>query len=110
MAACEIVVIVPVKSISLDKESLELIEGDGASLTATIGPDDATDKRITWKSSDESIATVTSTGTVVAVKAGTVTITATTENGGLTAECNLTVIKRVVSGGIEDTEDDNWGM
>ena len=109
-AACEIVVIVPVNSISLDKESLELIEGDGASLTATIGPDDATDKRITWKSSDESIATVTSTGTVVAVKAGTVTITATTEDGGLTAECNLTVIKRVVSGGIEDTEDDNWGM
>ena len=109
-AACEIVVIVPVNSISLDKESLELIEGDGASLTATIGPDDATDKRITWKSSDDSIAIVSSSGAVVAVKAGTVTITATTEDGGLTAECNLTVIKRVVSGGIEDTEDDNWGM
>lgn len=109
-AACEIVVIVPVNSISLDKESLELIEGDGASLTATIGPDDATDKLITWKSSDDSIAIVSSSGSVVAVKAGTVTITATTEDGGLTAECNLTVIKRVVSGGIEDTEDDNWGM
>ena len=109
-AACEIVVIVPVNSISLDKESLELIEGDGASLTATIGPDDATDKRITWKSSDDSIAIVSSSGAVVAVKAGTVTITATTEDGGLTAECNLTVIKRVVSGGIEDTEDDNWGI
>ena len=109
-AACEIVVIVPVNSISLDKESLELIEGDGASLTATIGPDDATDKRITWKSSDDSIAIVSSAGAVVAVKAGTVTITATTKDGGLTAECNLTVIKRVVSGGIEDTEDDNWGM
>ena len=109
-AACEIVVIVPVNSISLDKESLELIEGDGASLTATIVPDDATDKRITWKSSDDSIAIVSSSGAVVAVKAGTVTITATTEDGGLTAECNLTVIKRVVSGGIEDTEDDNWGM
>ena len=109
-AACEIVVIVPVNSISLDKESLELIEGDGASLTATIGPDDATDKRIIWKSSDDSIAIVSSSGAVVAVKAGTVTITATTNDGGFTAECNLTVIKRVVSGGIEDTEDDNWGM
>ena len=109
-AACEIVVIVPVNSISLDKESLELIEGDGASLTATIGPDDATDKRIIWKSSDDSIAIVSSSGAVVAVKAGTVTITATTNDGGFTAECNLTVIKRVVSGGIEDTKDDNWGM
>ena len=109
-AACEIVVIVPVKSISLDKESMELIEGDSANLTATIGPDDATDKRITWKSSDKSIATVSSAGSVVAVRSGTVTITATTNDGGLTAECNLTVIKRVVSGGIEDTEDDNWGI
>ena len=109
-AACEIVVIVPVKSISLDKESMELIEGDSANLTATIGPDDATDKRITWTSSDKSIATVSSAGSVVAVRSGTVTITATTNDGGLTAECNLTVIKRVVSGGIEDTEDDNWGI
>ena len=109
-AACEIVVIVPVKSISLDKESMELIEGDSANLTATIGPDDATDKRITWNSSDKSIATVSSEGSVVAVRSGTVTITATTNDGGLTAECNLTVIKRAVSGGIEDTEDDNWGM
>ena len=47
---------------------------------------------------------------MVAVRSGTVTITATTNDGGLTAECNLTVIKRAVSGGIEDTEDDNWGM
>ena len=109
-AACEIVVIVPVKSISLDKESMELIEGDSANLTATVGPDDATDKRITWKSSDKSIATVSSVGSVVAVRSGTVTITATTNDGGLIAECNLTVIKRAVSGGIEDTEDDNWGM
>ena len=56
-------------------------EGESQKLTATITPDNATDKNITWKSSDESIATVSTTGEVTAKKQGTVDITATSSNG-----------------------------
>lgn len=63
-------------------ESINSIEvGESQKLTATITPNDATDKNITWKSSDESIATVSTTGEVVAKKYGTVDITATSSNG-----------------------------
>ena len=55
--------------------------GDNEKLTAIITPSNATDKNITWKSSDESIATIDSTGEVIAKKSGTVDITATTSNG-----------------------------
>ena len=56
-------------------------EGESKKLTATITPNDATDKNIAWKSSDESIATVSTTGEVVSKKYGTVDITATSSNG-----------------------------
>ncbi len=58
----------------------EMEIGDTRFLYATITPNDTTDKSITWKSSDESIATVSSTGKVIAKKEGTVTITANTSN------------------------------
>ena len=60
-------------------ESLEV--GEGKVLTATIEPSNVTDKSITWKSSDESIAIVTSSGQVIAKESGNVEITATTSNG-----------------------------
>lgn len=109
-ATCEVTVIVPVTGVSLDRTSAEIIKGDSMTLTATVAPSNAKNKNVIWSSSDPSVATVSQSGVITAVKAGTVTITAITEDGGLTVECNLTVIKRVVSGGIEDTEDDNWGM
>ncbi|MDO5783828.1 MAG: leucine-rich repeat protein [Eubacteriales bacterium] len=83
---------VPVTSISLNKSTLSLNEGDTADLTVTIAPQDATNKTVTWTSSDNSVATV-SDGKVTAVAAGTATITATTSNG-LTATCNVTVKKK----------------
>jgi LPXTG-motif cell wall-anchored protein len=55
--------------------------GKSKILTATITPDNATDKSITWKSSDESVATVSTTGEVVAKKSGIVDITASSSNG-----------------------------
>lgn len=60
-------------------ESLEI--GQSKTLTATITPSNATDKNITWKSSDESIATVSSAGEIIAKSAGIVNITVTSSNG-----------------------------
>jgi len=88
-AICNVTVkIVAVYSISLGKSSLEIAEGASDTLTATIKPTDATDKTITWTSSDESVATV-SDGVVKAVKEGTAIITA--KAGEKSATCNVLV-------------------
>ena len=91
-ATCKIVVTkkyVSVTGIDLDKTKAEMAEGETLKLTATISPDDATDKTITWTSSNESVATVKN-GTVTAVKEGKVIITA--KAGEMTATCEITVI------------------
>lgn len=84
---------IPVTEISLDKDKLEMTEGDTETLTATVKPDDATDKTVTWSSSDENIATVVD-GKVTAVKEGTVTIAA--KAGDKTATCAVVVNKKVL--------------
>ena len=92
-ATCQVTVnarVYNVESVSLDKTSITLTEGDSETLTATVYPDNATNKNVSWKSSDESVATV-SNGVVTAIKAGTATITVTTENGSKTATCQVTV-------------------
>lgn len=81
---------VSVTGVSLDQTSLSIIEGKTGTLTATVAPSDATDKSLTWTSSNESIATV-SNGVVTAVKEGTATITVTTTDGSYTASCAVTV-------------------
>ena len=80
-----------VTSVSLDKTSLELTEGETAQLTATVKPDNATNKNVTWSSSAPNVATVDSSGKVTAVAPGTATITVTTADGGFTATCAVTV-------------------
>jgi uncharacterized protein YjdB len=81
---------IPVISVSLDKDTLTLEEGAYDQLTATIEPRGATNKNVSWKSSNTSVATV-SNGKVTALKAGTTTITVTTEDGNKTATCAVTV-------------------
>ena len=78
----------PVTGISLDKETISITEGETETLTATITPSNATDKTVTWTTSDSAIATVDG-GVVTAVKAGTATITATA--GAYSANCVVTV-------------------
>ena len=82
---------VSVTSVTLDKTSLTLDVGGSSTLTATVKPDDATNKAVTWSSSNENVATVNN-GVVTAVGAGTATITAAASDGsGKTATCEVTV-------------------
>ncbi|MCR5203473.1 MAG: Ig domain-containing protein, partial [Lachnospiraceae bacterium] len=83
------------RSVSLDKTSLALIEGGTATLKATVQPSNASDKSISWTSSNTSVALV-SGGEVIAVGEGTATITATTSNGKK-ATCSVTVSKATVA-------------
>ena len=89
---------VAVKSVTLDQTTLTKAVGDDAvTLTATVDPSDASDKTVTWKSSDASIAAVDANGKVTFEAAGTATITATATNGtddtadDKTATCEVTV-------------------
>ena len=88
---------VSVTGVSLNKTSLSLVEGGSESLTATVSPDNATNKAVSWKSSDTGVATVDGSGKVTAVKAGSTTITVTTTDGGKTATCSVTVTSKTVS-------------
>ena len=67
---------IPVESVTLDEEALELTEGNTATLTATVAPEDATDKTVTWRSDNMDVATVDENGLVTAVAEGTANITA----------------------------------
>jgi hypothetical protein len=82
---------VAVTGISLNKNEISLSVGTAETLTAVILPSDATNKNVTWSSSNTSVAVVTQTGKVTAKAAGTATITATTSDGGYTASCTVTV-------------------
>ena len=81
-----------VSSISLSQTTASLVEGEVLTLTATISPEDATDKTVTWSTSDERIASVDANGVVTAVAAGTATITATA--GDKEAVCVVTITRK----------------
>lgn len=81
---------VSVTGVTLNKTSATLTVDETVTLTATVAPSDATDKTVSWTSSNTGVATV-SNGVVTAVGAGEATITATTTDGGHTATCMVTV-------------------
>ncbi len=80
-----------VTDISVDPTEATLDEGTTLQLTSTVLPRDATNPAVAWTSDNEDVATVDADGLVNAIAAGTATITVTTEDGGLTADCILTV-------------------
>lgn len=81
-----------VETIALDKTELSMEKGATWQLMATVMPEDADDKSVTWISSDTGVATVDDNGLVTAVEAGSATITATTNDGSnLSANCSVTV-------------------
>jgi uncharacterized protein YjdB len=82
---------VTVGYVKLDKTEAVIEKGKTLTLTATVYPSSLTDKTVTWKSSNTKIATVSTAGKVKGVKAGTVTITATSKATGLKKTCTVTV-------------------
>ncbi len=91
---------IAVIAVTLDKPTLTLTAGgDTGTLTATVAPENATNKNITWESSDETIATV-SDGVVTPLAAGKATITVTTEDGGFKTTCVVTVSNPEFNGNV----------
>lgn len=93
-ATCKVTVtdkVVAVTEVKLEKTTAEMKVGDTLTLTATVTPDNATNKKVTWKSDKTDIADVDANGKVTAKAKGTATITVTTEDGGKTAKCVVTV-------------------
>ncbi|WFD10527.1 Ig-like domain-containing protein [Tepidibacter hydrothermalis] len=82
---------IAVKSISLNKEILTLEEGANEQLSATVEPNNATSKEVTWKIDDPSIATVDTNGLVTGIKAGQTTLTVSSADNTATATCTIDV-------------------
>lgn len=92
MASAPVIITNPVTSITLSQTSLSLYVGGSATLVATIAPEDATMKNLTWTSSDESVATVNTSGVITALAPGSTVITALAEDGSeVKAECPVQV-------------------
>ena len=82
-------------SVTLSPSTASIEVGSTVQLTETVMPSDATDKSVSWSSSNTSVATVSNSGLVTGVSAGSATITATTTDGGLTDTCAVTVTPAV---------------
>ena len=108
-ATCQVTVnakVYPVTSVSLNKSSYTMTEGDQFTLTATVNPSNATNKNVTWSSSNSTVATVNN-GVVTALKAGSATITVTTVDGGKKATCQVTIQEKSTGGSNERVEENN---
>jgi uncharacterized protein YjdB len=95
--SCSITVSVPVTSVSVMPFFASLQTGATTQLTETVEPSEATNKNVSWSSSKTSVATVSSTGLVTGVAAGSAIITVTTQDGSKTATCVLSVSGSTVS-------------
>ena len=87
--------VIPVKGISYSKTAQSVNKNNKLLLKAIIDPWDATDQKLVWKSSDETIATVNNYGKVTAIKLGKTDISVTTNDGSKTAICSVSVIEPV---------------
>ena len=82
---------VAVTGVTLNRTSATLTVGDSITLVATVAPDNATEKSVSWQSGNSAVASVDQSGKVTALKAGTAVITVTTLDGSKTASCTVTV-------------------
>ena len=91
VATCQVTVNVPVTGITLNKSSLSLNKDATETLVGTISPEDASNMKFTWSSSNPAIAKVDTNGLVTAVDKGVCNITVTTADGAKIAICEITV-------------------
>lgn len=98
--------IINVEDIILSKNEINLHKGDKYTLTATVLPEDASNKKVVWSSDDTEIATVKN-GVVNAISEGSALITVTTKDGGLTDQCVVNISE---SGGSQDEEEDDGSI
>jgi len=94
---------IAVTSVTLSPESIELEIGEQKVVTATVSPNDATDKTFTFSSSKESVATVSNDGIVEAIAAGSAIVTVTTKDGNYKDQCSITVKEKTVYGAVTGT-------
>jgi uncharacterized protein YjdB len=90
-AKCTVTVKIPVKKVKFSKKSLTIKKGKTKKLKVTVSPSNATDKKVTWKSSDTSIVSVSSKGKIKAKKKGTAYIYATSKDSGKKAKIKIKV-------------------
>jgi O-glycosyl hydrolase len=83
---------IPVTGVTLDQASMSLNIGATTTLAAAVAPDNATNKAVTWSSSNPAVVSVDSNGTLTAVGVGTATVTVTTTDGSKTADCTVEVL------------------
>ncbi|MGN1418905.1 MAG: Ig domain-containing protein, partial [Acutalibacteraceae bacterium] len=103
-ASCTVTVKRHVTAVSLDANSFEIAKGDTRQLTATIAPSDASDKTVTWSSTDSKVVSVSSVGKITALSVGSATVSVKTADGGYTAECYITVFEPVTGLDIDITD------
>ena len=82
---------IAVTGVTLDQDALTVNRGETAALTATVLPVNATNQKLTWQTGDRTIATVNNKGTVTGIDEGETTVIVTTQDGGYTAQCTVTV-------------------
>ncbi len=104
-ASCTVTVRVPATGVTLDRTTMTLAKNTISPLTATVLPTNASNKNVTWSSSNTSVATVNSGGVVTGVSKGTATITVRTEDGNFTATCVVTVKVSVTSVSLNTTSE-----
>lgn len=88
---CNVVVTTPVTGVEIDANALSMVVGESKRLTYTIIPTTASNKEVTWSTSDPRVCSISSTGTITAVNVGTATVTVTTKDGKYTKTCIITV-------------------
>jgi uncharacterized protein YjdB len=93
IATCTLVVVIPVSEVVLNRTVDTLYVGHTTSLQATVLPSDATNRNVTWTSSNNNIATVDENGIITALSSGNTVITVTTQDGNKTATCSVFIIK-----------------
>ena len=91
IATCNVTVVVKTTGVKLNNTKGSVFVGYSGTLKATVLPSDATNKKVTWSTSDKTVATVDQNGKVTGVKTGTAVITCTTKDGSFKASCTVTV-------------------